>query len=195
MSSHLPPQAAVHGPRATMQRQRRRRVDAKPSSHKVTLSQGIMLFDPSDLMPGVGLKPALKVELQEDNQDDDKEKEEEDEGNERQENQEQDLIADVDSSAAKQARLRAHVIEEICETEKSYVGDIRALNDHYIVALEEKSHPIMEDAQIAVFFNNLRHLVMLNSKLLTDLQEIVNRPSVSAPWKKPIEKVAANGRS
>ncbi|RQM16591.1 hypothetical protein DD237_001252 [Peronospora effusa] len=196
MSSHLQQQqAAVQGPRTTMQRQRRRRVDIKPSSHKVTLDQGIMLFDPSDLMPSVGLKPALKVELQEDNQDvDTKKEEEEDDDDEGQENQEQDLIIDSDSPAAKQARLRAHVIEEICETEKSYVSDIRALNDHYIVALEEKSHPIMEDAQIAVFFNNLRHLVMLNSKLLTDLQEIMDRPPVSTSWKKHIEKVAANGK-
>ncbi|KAG6611179.1 uncharacterized protein IUM83_12633 [Phytophthora cinnamomi] len=169
---------------------RRRRADAKrPASKKLTLRPGVVLFDPKDLEGGStgDWRQSLTVELLEDNQeeDDDKEEEENDEGaaEERleedipEDNQQDD---DPDSPAAKQVRLRARVIEEICETEKSYVSDIRTLLDHYIVALEDNAHPIMQDAQIAVFFNNLRHLVMLNSKLLTDLLEIVQRRAAAA---------------
>jgi hypothetical protein len=156
----------------------RRRVDARPSSHKKpTLRPAIVLFDPKDLEPGNGndgaaeWKGSLTVELLEDNQEDDEE-----------DNQD-DNDEDPDSPAAKQVHLRARVIEEICATEKSYVDDIRALHDHYIVPLEDNTHPITEDAQIAVFFNNLRHLVMLNSKLLTDLLEIVERRAAAAAQK------------
>ncbi|KAJ0410642.1 hypothetical protein ATCC90586_009123 [Pythium insidiosum] len=75
----------------------------------------------------------------------------------------------------KRSRLRNQVIAEICSTERTYVRDIRTLHDYYIVPLEDNKHPIMEDAQIAVFFNNLRQLVMLNSKLLNDLLDIVDK--------------------
>uniref|UniRef100_M4BAX7 Uncharacterized protein n=1 Tax=Hyaloperonospora arabidopsidis (strain Emoy2) TaxID=559515 RepID=M4BAX7_HYAAE len=171
-------------------------VDAQ--SKETALGPGIVLFDPKDLVTDADWKPKTSVKTRNDHYDDKREEEEgEDEGeaeeegqvagNEADEEEEEEARAKdekewtdkavvVDAGAAKQARVRAHVVEEICETEKSYVSDIRALNDHYIVALEEKSHPIMEDAQIAVFFNNLRHLVMLNSKLLTDLQAIGGRP-------------------
>ncbi|CAH0516788.1 unnamed protein product [Peronospora belbahrii] len=194
----------------TVQRQRRRRVNVQPLSHKnVILSRGIVLFDPMNVTSSMGSKsPLIVVEQAVDNQNNDKDdtsdakaeeeegvKEEKEEEEEQEaENQEEDVVVDFESLATKQARVRAHVIEEICETEKSYVSDIRALNDHYIVALEEKAHPIMEDAQIAVFFNNLRHLVMLNSKLLTDLQAIGNRPPVSLPLKKYIERSATSGK-
>ncbi|GMF11344.1 unnamed protein product [Phytophthora lilii] len=143
---------------------------------KLTLRPGIVLFDPKDLEGAADWKRTLTVELLEDNQEDDEDDAEED-------NQE-DNDEDPDSPAAKQVRLRARVIEEICETEKSYVRDIRTLLDHYIVALEDNSHPIMRDDQIAVFFNNLRHLVMLNSKLLTDLLEIVQRRAAAAAAQK-----------
>ncbi|KAE9033952.1 hypothetical protein PR001_g9939 [Phytophthora rubi] len=160
---------------------RRRRVDAtRPASKKLTLRPGIVLFDPKDLEGG-DWRQSLTVELLEDNQEEEEqEEEEEDEEGEEDEDNQEDNDADPDSPAAKQVRLRARVIEEICETEKSYVSDIRTLLDHYIVALEDNAHPIMQDAQIAVFFNNLRHLVMLNSKLLTDLLEIVQRRAAAA---------------
>ncbi|ETK79985.1 hypothetical protein, variant 1 [Phytophthora nicotianae CJ01A1] len=153
---------------------RRRRGDAKPSRKKVTLRPGIVLFDPKDLVASSAddWTSSLDVELVEDNQVDIEDDEEADNA---EDNQEENIDVDPDSPEAKQARLRALVIEEICETEKSYVTDICTLNDHYIVALEDKTYRIMEDAQIAVFFNNLRHLVMLNSKLLEDLEEIRQR--------------------
>uniref|UniRef100_H3HD08 Uncharacterized protein n=1 Tax=Phytophthora ramorum TaxID=164328 RepID=H3HD08_PHYRM len=160
------PQPQAAAPRTAAQR--RRHVDARPSTHKkLALRPGIVLFDPKALEGGADWQPSLTVELLPDNQDE----EEDDEEGEEEDNQEGNDV-DPDSPAAKQVRLRARVIDEICETEKSYVSDIRTLLDHYIVALEDNAHPIMEDAQIAVFFNNLRHLVMLNSKLLTDLLDI-----------------------
>ncbi|EEY65169.1 uncharacterized protein PITG_16365 [Phytophthora infestans T30-4] len=169
-------QTVVETPRAP----RRRRGDAKSSRKKVTLRPGVVLFDPKDLVTSsaVDWTSALTVELVDDNQ--------EDEPEEVDDNQEENVDVDPDSPEAKQARLRTLVIDEICETEKSYVSDICSLNDHYIVALEEKSHRIMEDAQIAVFFNNLRHLVMLNSKLLDDLQEIKQR-GAQPKAKRPVE--------
>ncbi|KAG1689273.1 hypothetical protein DVH05_002341 [Phytophthora capsici] len=150
---------------------RRRRADAKPKKtrKKTTLFPGIMLFDPKDLQISTTVddwKPPLTVELLEEGPQDE---EDEDVAEDNQEDN------DIDQETAKQMRQRAQVITEICETEKSYVTDIRTLHDHYLVPLEANSHPILEDAQIAVFFNNLRHLVMLNSKLLEDLQEIVQR--------------------
>ncbi|KAL4115693.1 hypothetical protein PRIC2_012699 [Phytophthora ramorum] len=171
------PQPQAAAPRTAAQR--RRHVDARPSTHKkLALRPGIVLFDPKALEGGADWQPSLTVELLPDNQDE----EEDDEEGEEEDNQEGNDV-DPDSPAAKQVRLRARVIDEICETEKSYVSDIRTLLDHYIVALEDNAHPIMEDAQIAVFFNNLRHLVMLNSKLLTDLLDIVERRAAAAALK------------
>lgn len=142
------------------------------SRQKLTLRPGVVLFDPKDLEGG-DWRGSLTVELVASNQhesDDDDDDEQE--------------PLDPDSPDAKRQRLRTCVINEICETEQSYVRDIRTLHDHYLVALEDNKHPIMEDAQIAVFFNNLRHLVMLNSKLLADLQEIVERRALAAKQKK-----------
>ncbi|KAH7474889.1 FYVE, RhoGEF and PH domain-containing protein 6 [Phytophthora ramorum] len=172
------PQPQAAAPRTAAQR--RRHVDARPSTHKkLALRPGIVLFDPKALEGGADWQPSLTVELLPDNQDE----EEDDEEGEEEDNQEGNDV-DPDSPAAKQVRLRARVIDEICETEKSYVSDIRTLLDHYIVALEDNAHPIMEDAQIAVFFNNLRHLVMLNSKLLTDLLDIVERRAAAEALKR-----------
>ncbi|POM59525.1 Cell division control protein 24 [Phytophthora palmivora] len=167
---------AVETPRVA----RRRRAGAKPSRKKVALHPGVVLFDPKEFE--TSNVTALTVEMLEDNQEDDQEEEDsQDNQEELQDNEDED----PDSPAAKQARLRVCVIDEICETEKSYVSDISTLLDHYIVALEDSKHRIMEDAQIAVFFNNLRHLVMLNSKLLTDLTEIKERRVSMMLQKKP----------
>ncbi|KAG2762103.1 hypothetical protein PC129_g930 [Phytophthora cactorum] len=176
-------QTVVETPRAPP----RRRGKAKPSRKKVTLRPGVVLFDPKDLetSSAADWTPSLAVELVEDNQEGE---EDEDAGNAEDNQDDNNDDVDPDSPEAKQTRLRALVIEEICETEKSYVTDICTLNDHYIVALEDKTHRIMEDAQIAVFFNNLRHLVMLNSKLLEDLQEIRQRRAITAE-KKTVEAV------
>ncbi|KAG7391516.1 hypothetical protein PHYPSEUDO_004586 [Phytophthora pseudosyringae] len=196
--------AAVEAPRVAAA-PRRRRGGAKSSTRKkLTLCPGIVLFDPKDLETGgsaADWKPSLTVELLEGNQenddDDEEEEEEEDvdaEDNNQEEEEDDDDDVDPDSPEAKQARLRARVIGEICETEKSYVSDIRTLHDHYIVALEANKHPIMEDAQIAVFFNNLRHLVMLNSKLLTDLTAIVERRAAAAAQKKQSKGAPPSGK-
>lgn len=194
------PAAAVAPAPVAETTRRRRRADGgnRPASKKLTLRPGVVLFDPKDLEGSGGdwRQSSLTVELLEDNQEDDgdddkdngaEEEEEEDndaedDGTPEEDNQENNDVdaADPDSPTAKRVRLRARVVEEICETEKSYVSDIRTLLDHYIVVLEDNAHPIMQDAQIAVFFNNLRHLVLFNSKLLTDLLEIVTRRAAAA---------------
>ncbi|TMW56750.1 hypothetical protein Poli38472_006760 [Pythium oligandrum] len=91
-----------------------------------------------------------------------------------------------EEEATGKARLRNKAIAEICSTERNYVRDIRTLHDYYIVPLEDNKHPIMEDAQIAVFFNNLRQLVMLNSKLLNDLLDIVEKRGGVVPISSPV---------
>ncbi|GLE01231.1 hypothetical protein PINS_up010061 [Pythium insidiosum] len=101
---------------------------------------------------------------------------------------------EVDDEQVKRSRLRNQVIAEICSTERSYVRDIRTLHDYYIVPLEDNKHPIMEDAQIAVFFNNLRQLVMLNSKLLNDLLDIVEKRAAIMPLLSPL-KAKEDGES
>ncbi|EGZ16267.1 hypothetical protein PHYSODRAFT_560761 [Phytophthora sojae] len=168
------PAAAVAPAPVAETTRRRRRADGgnRPASKKLTLRPGVVLFDPKDLEGSGGdwRQSSLTVELLEDNQEDDGDDDKDNE-EDNQENNDVDA-ADPDSPTAKRVRLRARVVEEICETEKSYVSDIRTLLDHYIVVLEDNAHPIMQDAQIAVFFNNLRHLVLFNSKLLTDLLEI-----------------------
>ncbi|OWZ14324.1 hypothetical protein PHMEG_00012214 [Phytophthora megakarya] len=173
----------------------RRKRSGKSSRKKMTLRPGVVLFDPKDLV--VSSTSTLTVEMLEDNLEDNQEDDQEEENAEdnQEETQENNEDVDPDSPAAKQARLRACVIEEICETEKSYVSDISTLLDHYIVALEDSKHRIMEDAQIAVFFNNLRHLVMLNSKLLTDLTDIKERRASMVAQKKPSgESTTTNGK-
>lgn len=133
---------------------------------------GIVLFDPRDLdvplsRASEGWKRksfALPLDGPEQAEDDPSD---DDEGDEDEDD------SDGNQQPVESRRQRRQVIEEICSTEQSYVRDIRTLHDYYIAALEDNKHPIMEDAQIAVFFNNLRQLVMLNSKLLNDLFEIM----------------------
>ncbi|RLN70251.1 hypothetical protein BBJ28_00019787, partial [Nothophytophthora sp. Chile5] len=152
-----------------------------PPGLNLTLRPGVVLFDPKDLEPsghrnsGEWRQQPLRLELQEPPETDDDPDEAEDAQDDNQRSHDVEDEDAEESPTRQQERQRARVIQEICETEKSYVRDIRSLHDHYIVALEDNKHPIMEDAQIAVFFNNLRQLVMLNSKLLTDLLDIIER--------------------
>lgn len=119
---------------------------------------------------------------------------EEEEGEDEEEEDNQRANDDQDTA---EERLRDRAIDEICSTEQSYVAAIRTLHDYYIVPLEDSKHPIMEDAQIAVFFNNLRQLVMLNSKLRNDLVDIVEkrRHGILVPLASPVYVKQERGRS
>lgn len=134
----------------------------------VCLRPGIILFDPRDLETTSMRRKTFQLQIESPSSDD---------ASAGDNQMEHEVEAEEEDEAAKNDRIRTKVIEEIWSTEKTYVRDIRTLHDYYIVPLEDNKHPIMEDAQIAVFFNNLRQLVMLNSKLLNDLTDIVEKRS------------------
>lgn len=141
-----------------------------PMNGSICLRPGIILFDPKDLETTSMRRKTFQLQLETPEIDGD------DKSDSPNNQKDHDEVVE-ESEGAKNDRMRTKVIEEICSTEKTYVRDIRTLHDFYIVPLEDNKHPIMEDAQIAVFFNNLRQLVMLNSKLLNDLTEIVEKRS------------------
>jgi FYVE/RhoGEF/PH domain-containing protein 5/6 len=156
-----------------------------------------ILFDPKDLLTNkkrqenqfvlpFSLGDGLEVKLSDVTEEDEQPQEEEKEvecfsptsvlSNDNQAEEKAQIQAEIHSSKDLIVEdVRKKVIQEICTTEKTYVSCIRTLYASYIVPLEETSHPIIQDAQIAVFFNNLRQLVMLNSKLLNDLTEILKQ--------------------
>lgn len=141
---------------------------AMHASTAVCLRPGIILFDPRDLETGPGRRKPYQIQIPSPSSEDDTSTDGSGD------NQLEHELPEEDEAALND-RMRLKVIEEIWATEKAYVRDIRTLHDYYIVPLEDNKHPIMEDAQIAVFFNNLRQLVMLNSKLLNDLTDIVEK--------------------
>ncbi|DAZ97923.1 TPA: hypothetical protein N0F65_007264 [Lagenidium giganteum] len=156
------------------------------------LRPGIILFDPNDLHKSSESTSSVKRNRSFKLQLDDPEREKEHGDMESEspaspsqdsgdgDNQVEEKALTPNSQAAARETTRQRIIDEICSTEKTYVHDIRTLHDYYLVPLEENRHQILEDAQIAVFFNNLRQLVMLNSKLLNDLMEIVERRTQSS---------------
>lgn len=69
---------------------------------------------------------------------------------------------------------RMMATHEICQSEVEYVKHLVNLRDHFILPMEEEQGCVLQDAQAAVFCNNLKQIVMLNSKLRDDLMTIVN---------------------
>lgn len=144
----------------------------------VCLRPGIILFDPRDLETTSMRRKTFELQLASPGSDSASAGDDDDSS---QRSLDNNQLEHEENDASKHERMRLKVIEEIWSTEKTYVHDIRTLHDHYIVPLENNKHPVMEDAQIAVFFNSLQQLVMLNSKLLNDLTDIVERHSHASP--------------
>ncbi|TYZ63933.1 hypothetical protein PybrP1_002899 [[Pythium] brassicae (nom. inval.)] len=153
------------------------------ASSAVRLRPGIILFDPRDLETAAVRRKTYALQLASPSSDDASSTDGSQRSGDNQLEHELPEEEEEDGDGgggARDDRVRLQVIEEIWATEQAYVRDICTLHDFYIVPLEDNKHPIMEDAQIAVFFNNLRQLVMLNSKLLNDLTDIVERRVNSA---------------
>lgn len=52
---------------------------------------------------------------------------------------------------AKWEKKREWIISEICNTENTYMDNMRILLENYIVPMEEEHHLMLEDAQFAVW--------------------------------------------
>lgn len=161
----------------------------------VCLRPGIILFDPRDLETASD-RPHKPYELQLPSPSSDDTSTTDDGsqrslGDNQRDHEEEDEEDEEEDAATRDDRVRLQVIAEIWTTEKAYVRDMCTLHDAYIVPLEDNKHPIMADAQIAVFFNNLRQLVMLNSKLLNDLTDIVERRAGSDRLKLKLEPTSS----
>nr|CCA21034.1 conserved hypothetical protein [Albugo laibachii Nc14] len=74
-------------------------------------------------------------------------------------------------------RIRDQAIQELYNTEASYIRDLCMLHEYYILPLER--HPIMQNPQIAVLFNHTLQLITLHRKLHSDLNEVIMSTSNS----------------
>nr|CCA16088.1 conserved hypothetical protein [Albugo laibachii Nc14] len=80
---------------------------------------------------------------------------------------------------SRKERQRCNSIREIYMTEKVYIRDLCVLHDFYIVPMLKQRHPVMENAQIAVFFSHLTQLITLHRKLFHDLEEMLNHQGIT----------------
>lgn len=92
----------------------------------------------------------------------------------REDNQSDSHLQSVRVEISLKERQRGNAIRELFTTEKVYIRDLCVLHDFYIVPMLKQRHPVMEDAQIAVFFSHLTQLITLHRKLFHDLEEMIN---------------------
>ncbi|KAL0585804.1 hypothetical protein ABG067_004527 [Albugo candida] len=78
-------------------------------------------------------------------------------------------------------RIRDQAIQELYETEASYIRDLCMLHEYYILPLSENRHSIMQNPQIAVLFNHTLQLITLHQKLHSDLHEVISSTCNSVP--------------
>ena len=60
---------------------------------------------------------------------------------------------------------------EICQSEVHYVKSLSTLIQEFIRPMQQEFPQVLQDAQAAVFCNNLDQLIVLNSKLRDDLMQ------------------------
>ena len=122
----------------------------------------------SDKLRNCGLKDQEQPEqddLKDNNQSTHEEEEEDDD-------EEDALLAKSPTKSNDYRRMMA--THEIIQSEVDYVDDLIRLRDHFILPMEQEQVNVLQDAQAAVFCNNLKQIVMLNSKLRDDLMTVVN---------------------
>jgi len=74
---------------------------------------------------------------------------------------------------AKRVRLRNRSIQELVETERAYVRDLKVLTEVYIMPLTpSKQMTILNPEQHRLLFNNIPSLISLNTNFLTALEAL-----------------------
>lgn len=72
-----------------------------------------------------------------------------------------------EDKAAKNARLRVKVLDEILDTERAYVANLQALSDHMIGPITSRSVDsdmrLLSTKEIAEMFSNITHILQLNT--------------------------------
>ncbi|XP_043080761.1 pleckstrin homology domain-containing family G member 1 isoform X2 [Puntigrus tetrazona] len=84
--------------------------------------------------------------------------------------------ADIQSPEGRKVQYVDRVVEEILETEKTYVQDLRSIVQDYLECIGNQSLLLLEDEERNSLFGNIREIYRFNSDLLHDLEKCNANP-------------------
>ncbi|XP_026097227.1 pleckstrin homology domain-containing family G member 1-like isoform X1 [Carassius auratus] len=84
--------------------------------------------------------------------------------------------ADVQSPEGRKVQYVDRVVEEILETEKTYVQDLRSIVQDYLECISNQSLLLLGDEERNALFGNIREIYYFNSDLLHDLEKCNANP-------------------
>ncbi|XP_016317525.1 pleckstrin homology domain-containing family G member 1 isoform X2 [Sinocyclocheilus anshuiensis] len=84
--------------------------------------------------------------------------------------------ADIQSPEGRKVQYVDRVVEEILETEKTYVQDLRSIVQDYLESISNQSLLLLGDEERNSLFGNIREIYRFNSDLLHDLEKCNANP-------------------
>ncbi|XP_067302885.1 pleckstrin homology domain-containing family G member 1 isoform X2 [Pseudorasbora parva] len=84
--------------------------------------------------------------------------------------------ADIQSPEGRKVQYVDRVVEEILETEKTYVQDLRSIVQDYLDCISNQSLLLLGDEERNSLFGNIRDIYRFNSDLLHDLEKCNANP-------------------
>ncbi|XP_050952242.1 pleckstrin homology domain-containing family G member 1 isoform X2 [Labeo rohita] len=84
--------------------------------------------------------------------------------------------ADIQSPEGRKVQYVDRVVEEILETEKTYVQDLRSIVQDYLECISNQSLLLLGDEERNSLFGNIREIYHFNSDLLHDLEKCNANP-------------------
>uniref|UniRef100_A0A8C1JVB6 DH domain-containing protein n=1 Tax=Cyprinus carpio TaxID=7962 RepID=A0A8C1JVB6_CYPCA len=84
--------------------------------------------------------------------------------------------ADIQSPEGRKVQYVDRVVEEILETEKTYVQDLRSIVQDYLECISNQSLLLLGDEERSSLFGNIHEIYCFNSDLLHDLEKCNANP-------------------
>ncbi|XP_016387005.1 pleckstrin homology domain-containing family G member 1-like isoform X2 [Sinocyclocheilus rhinocerous] len=84
--------------------------------------------------------------------------------------------ADIQSPEGRKVQYVDRVVEEILETEKTYVQDLRSIVQDYLECISNQSLLLLGDEERSSLFGNIHEIYRFNSDLLHDLEKCNANP-------------------
>ncbi|XP_042607313.1 pleckstrin homology domain-containing family G member 1 isoform X1 [Cyprinus carpio] len=84
--------------------------------------------------------------------------------------------ADIQSPEGRKVQYVGRVVEEILETEKTYVQDLRSIVQDYLECISNQSLLLLGDEERSSLFGNIHEIYCFNSDLLHDLEKCNANP-------------------
>uniref|UniRef100_A0A671KQ05 DH domain-containing protein n=1 Tax=Sinocyclocheilus anshuiensis TaxID=1608454 RepID=A0A671KQ05_9TELE len=90
--------------------------------------------------------------------------------------------ADIQSPEGRKVQYVDRVVEEILETEKTYVQDLRSIVQDYLECISNQSLLLLGDEERSSLFGNIHEIYRFNSDLLHDLEKCNANPVAIAKY-------------